>query len=71
MNKVSHSEEQEHDEDPGKFPRDHCDVVERLVHGLLATGDDGAVVSLSTADLLISTYVRSTSPDGQNIHRSK
>lgn len=71
MNKVSHGEEQKHDQDPGKFPGDHCDVVVRLVQGLLATGDDGAVVSLCAADLLIPTYVRSTSPDGKNIHGSK
>lgn len=71
MNKVSHSEEQKHDEDPRKFPRDHCNVVERFVHRLLATGDHSTVVSWCAADLLIPTYVQSTSPNGKNIYWAK
>lgn len=71
MNKVSHGEEQEHDQHPGELAGDHGDVVVRLVHGLLATGHDGTVVPLWAADLLVPANDRSTSADGQNIHGSE
>lgn len=63
---VSQGEEKQHNQHAGKFPGDHGDVVEGLVHGLPATGDGAAVVSWRAADLVIPTYVRSTSPDGIN-----
>lgn len=71
LDEVSHREEKQHNEHPGKFPGDHGDVVVSLVHELLATGDGGAVVSLRAADLVIPTDVLSTSPDGINCRVNK
>lgn len=66
LDKVSHSEEEQHDKHPGEFPGDHGDVVVSAVHELLATGDGGGVVSLSAADLVIPTNVLSAFSDGIN-----
>lgn len=66
LHKVSHREQEQHDEHPGKFPGHHGDVVVGLVHELLATGDRGGVVALRAADLLVPADVLSTSADGGN-----
>lgn len=71
LHKVSQSEEQQHDEHPGKFPGDHGNVVVSVVHELLATGDGCGVVSLRAADLLIPANVLSASPDGINKRANK
>lgn len=66
LDKVSHSEQKQHNKHPGKFPGDHGDVVVSLVHELLATGDGGGVVSLRAADLVIPTNILSAFSDGIN-----
>jgi len=66
LDKVSRSEEKQHNKHPRKFPGDHRDVVVGVVHELLATGDGLGVVTLRAADLVIPTNVQSTFSDGMH-----
>ena len=68
LDKVSHGEEKQHNQHPGKFPRDHGNVVVSLVHKRLATGD--GCVSLWAAFLFVPAIIWSTFMDGTNACRT-
>lgn len=63
LHEVPHGEEQQHDEHPGQFPGDHGDVVVRVVHELLATGDRRGVVPLRAAHLVVPAQVHAAFSD--------
>lgn len=63
LERIPQGKEEQQNEDAGKFPGDHGDVVVSLVHQLLATGDGAAVVLLRAADLLIPADDLSTFAD--------
>lgn len=69
LNKVPHSEEKKHNENPRQFAGNHSNVVINLVHEFLATSDGSGVISLNAADLVIRTKVVSTFSDGNGANK--
>lgn len=60
LDEVAQGKQKEQKEDPGEFPRNHCDVVEGAVNRVPATADDDTVVTVRAAYLVVSAKDLST-----------